>query len=115
MNKLELRRKLHSLKLKSGDSVQEHIQLIMELFRALAEIDSPLSDEDKVVYLLASLPESFGVLVTALEAPKMDIVTERLLHEERKMLSRENNDDEQAMMSKGRNWSQKKVRCFRCK
>ena len=55
-----------------------------ELFRGLAEMDSALTEEDKVVYLLASLPESFGVLVTALEAstdvPKMDVVTERLLH-----------------------------------
>ena len=62
-----------------------------ELFSALAEIDSPLSDEDKVVYMLASSPESFGVLLTALEAcsevQKMDVVIERLLHEEQKMLS----------------------------
>ena len=38
--------------------------------------------------MLASLPESFGALVTALEAnknvPKKEIVTERLLHAERK-------------------------------
>ena len=55
------------------------------------ELTHSFSDEDKVVYLLASLPESLGVLVTALEAssevPKMDVVTERLLHEEQKMLS----------------------------
>ena len=46
---------------------------------------------DKVVYLQASLPESFGVLVTALEirseVPMMDVVTESLLHEEQKMLN----------------------------
>ena len=62
-----------------------------ELFRGLVEMDSPLTEEDKVVYLLASLPESFGVLVTALEAspevPKMEVVTERLLHEEWKLIS----------------------------
>ena len=55
-----------------------------ELFNALAEIEAPLSEEDRVIYLLASLPESFGVLVTALETspevPKMEVVTERLLH-----------------------------------
>jgi len=44
----------------------------------------------------------------------MDVVTERLLHEERKLLSQENNGDEQAMMYKGRNGSQKKVHCFWC-
>lgn len=88
-NKLELRRKLHSLRLKEGDSVQVHMKRMTEVFGQLAEIDSPLTEEDKVVYLLASLPDSFGVLVTALEAssevPKMDMVSERLLHEERKV------------------------------
>ena len=41
-----------------------------------------MEEEDSVVHLLASLPESFGILLTAQEAktdvPKMDIVTERL-------------------------------------
>ena len=47
------------------------------------------SDEDRVVYLLASLPESFNMLVTALESnptlPKMEIVIKRLMHEERSL------------------------------
>ncbi len=43
-----------------------------------------------MVHLLASLPESFNVLVTALEAqsenvPRWAVVTERLLHEQIKM------------------------------
>ena len=46
-----------------------------------------ITDADRVVHLLASLPDSYNALVTALEAsekvPKMEIVTERLLHEER--------------------------------
>ena len=119
-NKLELRKRLYSLRLKEGESVQEHIRRMTELFSALAEVDAPLSEEDRVVYLLASLPESFGVLVTALEAspevPKMDVVTERLLHEERKMLSREKGStpgDEKAMMSRSKD-SRKKGLCFRC-
>ena len=46
------------------------------------------------MHLLASLPECFNMLVTALEAvipevPKMETVTERLLHEERKVRDRE--------------------------
>ena len=68
---------------------------------------------------MASLPDSFGVLVTALEAssdvPKMDMVTERLLHEERKMKNRENGStlkDEQAMMAKSK--GPKKGNCYRC-
>ncbi len=61
-------------------------QGITELFRSLAETNSPLTEEDKKVYFLASLPDSFGVLGTVLEAsPGMltvDVVTERLLHQE---------------------------------
>ena len=54
----------------------------------LSVIGDPSTEEDRVVHLLASLPDSYNVLVTALEAnadvPNMEVVTERLLHEERK-------------------------------
>ena len=51
-----------------------------------------VSDKDRVVYLLASLPESYNILVTTLEAsservPKMKIVREvaaRRMKDERK-------------------------------
>ncbi len=66
-NKLELRRKLHSLRLKEGHAIQEHIRQMTELFNALSEMDVPLTEDDCVLYLLASLPESFCGLVTALE------------------------------------------------
>ena len=64
-NKLELHKKLHSLSLKNGESVQNHIRKMTELFRDLAEMDTALTEEDKVIHLLASLLESFGVLSTA--------------------------------------------------
>ena len=51
-----------------------------EIFNELGAIDDPITEEDHVVHLLASLPESYDILVTALEAsvevPKMEIVTE---------------------------------------
>lgn len=88
-NRLALRRRLHSLKLKEGQSVQDHVRNLTEIFNELAVIGDNISNEDRVVYLLASLPESYDVLVTALEAnstvPEMETVTERLLHEERKL------------------------------
>jgi len=91
-NKLELRRKLYSLRLKEGITIQKHIKEVTEIFNELSVIGDPVSDEDRVVYLLASLPESYDMIVTALEAndevPKMEAVTERLLHEERKLKER---------------------------
>ena len=87
-NRLALRRKLHTLQLKDGESVRDHIKAMTELFNELAAVGDVISEEDRVVYLLASLPDSFGALVTAFEAneevPRMEIVTERLLHTERK-------------------------------
>ena len=68
--------------------MQDHIKSMTELFNELAIVGDAIEEEDRVVYLLASLPDSFNTLVTALEAsedvPKMEIVTERLLHAERK-------------------------------
>ncbi len=91
-NKLALRRKLYSLQLREGDSVQEHIKTMTEVFEGLSVGGDPVPEEDRVVHLLASLPESYSMLVTALEAnpdvPKMEVVTERLLHEERKLKER---------------------------
>ena len=92
-NKLQLRKRLYSLRLREGESVQEHIRQLTEIFDELAVIGSPVEEEDKVVHLLASLPDSYSMLVTALEAnsevPKMEVVTERLLHEERKQKDKE--------------------------
>ena len=70
-NKLELRRKLYSLRLKAGESVQKHIKVMTEIFEALAVIGDPVTEEDRVVHLLASLPDSFNMLATALEASQM--------------------------------------------
>ena len=70
----------------------------MIIFQELSIIGDPIEEEDWVVHLLASLPEYFDMLVTALEAsvevPSIETVTERLLHEERKLKERENYIDE---------------------
>ena len=58
-----------------------------EIFSELAVLGDPMENEDQVVQLLASLPDSYGMLVMALETsaevPEMEAVVERLLHEER--------------------------------
>ena len=64
-NKLELKRKLFSLRLADGGSVQDHIKAMTEVFDELTVMDDPVKEEDRVVYLLASLPECYNVLVTA--------------------------------------------------
>ena len=73
--------------------MQDHVKAMTEVFDELSVVGDPIKEEDRVVHLLASLPRSFDMLVTALEAnaevPKMEIVTERLLFEEQKVKERE--------------------------
>ena len=57
-NKLALRLRLHFLQLKYGKLVQGHIKAMMELFNELAVVRDVIQDEDHVIYLLASLPDS---------------------------------------------------------
>ena len=56
------------MRLAEGGSVQEHIKFLTEVCDELSAIGEPVKEEDRVVYLLASLPECYNVLVTALEA-----------------------------------------------
>ena len=92
-NKLSLRRRLNNLRLKDGDSMSNHIKAMTEIFNELAVTGAAMEDEDKAVTLLASFPEAYNMLVTALEAstevPQIKVVIERLLYEEKKLGERE--------------------------
>ena len=50
-NKLALRRKLHSLQLRDGNSVQDHVKAMIELFNELAIVGDVIEEEDRVVYI----------------------------------------------------------------
>ena len=123
INKLILRRKLHTLRLEAGKSVQDHVKEMTEVFNDLTIIGAPLDDEDKVVHLLASLPESYDTLVTALEAnekvPTMEVVIDRLTYEERKVKERESSSGAKGLYHRT-DYSQQKrgrqsIRCHYCK
>jgi len=51
--------------MKSGTSVELHLKHMKELADKLAAIGAPISEEDQVVTLLGSLPQSYSTLVTA--------------------------------------------------
>ena len=66
------------MRLAEGGSLQEHIKAMTEVLDGLSAIDEPAKEKDRVVYLLASLPDAYNVLVIALEAnadvPKLEVV-----------------------------------------
>ena len=114
-NKLALRRRLNNRRLKEGESVQKHVKAMTELFNELSVIGAPMEEDDKVVTLLASLLDSFKMLVTALEADaevsSMEAVTERLIHEDRKANERETASSEKLFLGKK---SKKGPQCHGC-
>ena len=114
-NKLALRR-LYSLKLKEGDSVHNHIKLMTETFDELSVIGDSLNEEYRVVHLLAGLPESYDMLVTALEAsqdvPKWALVTERLLSEENKIREKQTGGAESKAMTSKHHINKKGTKMF---
>ena len=96
--------------------MQKHAKAMAELFNELSIIGAPMEEEDKVVTLLASLPDSFNMLVTALkvkaEVPSMEVVTERLIHEDRKANERETASSEKLLL--GKKSKKKGPQCHGC-
>jgi len=68
-------------------------------------MDIPLSDEDRVIYLLANFPDSYSVLLIALQAnsdvPRMDLVINDS--------SKSSGLTEKAMSVKGNRFRKRKV------
>ena len=88
----------------------------METFAELAVVGDAVQDEDKVICLLASLPEYYATLVTALEAsgsdPTWETITERLLHQESKISRKSNANEENSLLLTKKKSTQKTFKCY---
>ena len=98
--------------------MKNHIKQMTEVFGELAVIDAAVSEEDKVVHILASLPDTYDVLVTALESgseniPPLQTVTERLLREEEKLKGKETTEGDAKLLFAG-NKSGSGKKTFNC-
>jgi hypothetical protein len=58
VNKLFLRKKLHKLRMRDGDSVAEHLNAFNTVVSQLVYVEIKISYEDKYIILLCSLPDS---------------------------------------------------------
>ena len=124
-NKLFLKKRFFRMEMKVGTSIEKHLKSMKELSDQLAALGSPITEEDQVVTLLGSLPDSFSTLVTALEARvdeglTLKYVQQALVNEEQKMRERGRSDvlkDDSALV--GEHTMKKRPRyrkpiCFGC-
>jgi hypothetical protein len=86
VNKLFLRKKLYNIRMRDGDLVAEHLNAFNTVVSQLVYVEIKISDEDKCINLLCSLPDSWDSLVVAIGsntiALKFDEVVSSLLLEE---------------------------------
>ena len=88
VNKLFLRRRFFTTMMDESDDVLQRINTIKTLAEQLDAVGAPVSEDDRVITLLASLSESYAFLITALESRSdslsWDLVTSWLMHEDMK-------------------------------
>ena len=86
VNKLFLRKKLYNLRMKDGDSVTKNLNAFNTVVSQLGSVDIKISNEDKCISLLCSLPDLWDSLVIAIgsnaTALQFDEIVSSLLTEE---------------------------------
>jgi hypothetical protein len=105
VNKLFLRKKLYNLRMRDGDSVAEHLSTFNTVVIQLVSVEIKISDEDKCIRLLGSLPDSWDRLVVAIGSNttylKFEEVVSSLLSEEMKQNNMEEHSTDR-LFARGR-------------
>lgn len=122
-NKLFLKKKYFRTVMKEGTPISNHLKYMKDLTGKLSAIGAAISEEDQVVTLLGSLPDSYDTLVTALEARVDDLTLEfvhqSLINEEQKRKENQHSvakSSDAALVSQRRqNYTHRKpITCYKC-
>jgi hypothetical protein len=97
--------KLYNLRMRDGDSVTEHLNAFNTVVSQLLSVEIKISDEDKCISLLFSLPDSWDSLVVAIGSNtttlSFDDVVSSLLSEEMRWKNMEGQSTD-ALFARGR-------------
>jgi len=111
VNKLFMRKKLYNLRMRDGDSVAEHLNAFNIVVSQLVSVDIKISDEDKCISLLCSLPDSWDSLVVAIGSNttslKFEEVVSSLLSQEMRQKNMEGHSTD-ALFARGRSQERNK-------
>ena len=120
VNKLFLLKKLYNLRMKDGDSVTEHLNAFNTMLSQLSYFYIKISDEDKCIILLCSLPDSLDSLVIAIGSNTTtlnfdDIVSALMSEEMRRRNMEGHNGDALSVRGRSQNRNKNKVSSGRSK
>lgn len=114
---LFLKKKLLSMKLREGESLEKFLTEFEDVIRQLKAAGAKLEEQDIVCNLLISLPKSYETVVTVIENldsadQKYEIVKQKLLAEaEKKTLS---SGKKETFQEQTAFWTNKHKQCYRC-
>lgn len=98
--------------------MQKHVKTMSELLDEISRVAEPVKKEERVMCLLASLPTEYKTLVTALQAseevPKLSVVIERLLQEEKGILDLEKEVEKAGEVDAVIMRERRRVKCYQC-
>lgn len=123
-NKVRLLRRLCRMLLPEGGNMHTHLNAMDECMDNLVTLGEPIVDTFSVALYLSSLPESYGVLITALESRAeadltKNMVKGKLLEEYRRRQEIENVSEtgEKALKvnTEGKSFDSTQAHCFFCK
>ena len=106
-NHIYLKRYLCTLRMKEGTNIVDHLNVFNTLLCQLTSIGVKMEEEDKVVTLLCSLPNSWDHIVTSISFSTADVleydsVVSALLTEEVRRKSSSEISTPEAMVARGR-------------
>lgn len=113
-NKVSLLKRVCQMKLEDNGDMESHLFQMEETFEKLASLGKNLEEDLRVAIVLASLPEGYNTLTTALEARNeadltMSLVKSKLLDQFQKVNPDSRNCSEKAMKA-----VKVEVSCYRC-
>jgi len=78
-NKLYIKKQLYGLRMNEETVVLEHLNFFNKVISELLAVDVKIDEEDKVLILLSSLPESYNHIVTTMLYGKETLILEDVM------------------------------------
>ena len=122
MNKLYLKRKLMTTTMREGDDIELHLNCLISIATQLECIGSKIDEEDLVITILSSLPDTYKTICTTLEAKgsvSLEDLKSILMNDDLKRKEKQNLPNDQALSTKYKKFNKKSTKrvafkCYNC-